>query len=196
MLRQEINLYQFLKPQSASIFLTRKQLGVILLLFSCLLFLQYLILLRDLHQLRNIKVSTQNEIALLQQQFQKIKNAYPDSFVTGDVKQSLEKLKTQLVVEQKVFEKLSTYSHSIFSNALLALSTSITPNVWVTSIIISNSGYELTIKGKSISLDNVKLFMEKISHNSTFSNYILNIKNIEKQNDTVVFDINLVNKII
>lgn len=196
MLQQEINLYRFFKPsQTLAVFLTWKQLWLANLAVIGLFILVYLFSLLDIAHLESKKIDMDNQVKALQENFFQVKNSYPPLFFSSDVNQSISHLQDDLATEERV---LSTITNRIpFSNELVAFAEAIIPDVWLTSIDISTNGKAITMKGQSMSMENLHKFLENLLHENIFSGFSLNVNNIENldknnKNGNLNFEISLV----
>ncbi|TAK74634.1 MAG: hypothetical protein EPO11_06595 [Gammaproteobacteria bacterium] len=178
MLRQEINLYRSFSPTSSGeVILTWRRFVLSQVFLIVMLFLLYFSSLWQLHSLKKTVVEKKNQLTALQSKFEKIKNTYPQLFFSQDITNVMSKLQEDLAAKQKILESVT--NQSPFSQNLLALSRTIAANVWLTDILLAEGGYAITLKGKSIGMGNLQIFLDNLSHDKTFSGFNISANNIE-----------------
>ncbi|EKD72142.1 MAG: MshA biogenesis protein MshI-2 [uncultured bacterium] len=181
MLRQEINLYQFLeKPRTSSSFLSWKALWLSNLFFVGFLFLIYLYSLWDIHSLKVQKDAASYQATKLEKTFYQIKNTYPQLFFSQDAALTVNQFKQKIADQEKMLQMLA--AQHFFSEDLLALSRIIAPQVWLTDILMVKGGQEITLKGNSLSRQDVHVFLKNLSQEKIFSGFNLNVNSIEGSN--------------
>ncbi|MBA3661727.1 MAG: PilN domain-containing protein [Gammaproteobacteria bacterium] len=178
MLQQEVNLFRFFKTASAKhTLLDWRSLWLLngIFLFFCILLYGYYIWQN--HRLENKKSEQLVIVSNFEKQFYEAKAKFPEFFFTQDVSQSIEKLQLELVSQEKLL--ISITNQKIFSQILFAFSRTIVPNVWLTRMVISKGGNEIALKGNGFSMTEVQVFLNNLVKEKLFTDYILNIKNIE-----------------
>jgi len=194
MLRQEINLYrpQFNAQQTEG-FLTWHRLQMIIGGFTAFLFLIFLYSLISNYFLRSEVLNAQTQERRLQNKFAELKNHYPQLFFSKDVHESVNALQKELSAQENIIESIT--NHAPFSQYLIGLSRSITPNVWLTQIEIEKNGQLITLKGKSMGMDALHGFLNNLLKDKAFTGLMLNLSNIENNvSQNVNFEINLSKK--
>lgn len=179
MLRQEINLYQAARfNQAEELFLNWRRLRIFYVIFTCLMIILYLYTQWNVHSLSLQRDQLHEENTALETQFNKKKESYPPIFFSQDISLGLDQLKLNLAEQNKMLKSLA--NPMPYSKTLIALSESITPNVWLTEMNMNKGANEFTLKGKSISMEDLQLFLAKLSKHPVFANYTLTVNNIEK----------------
>lgn len=201
MFRQEINLYQFFKaPPPVTSFLNWRIFWLTNLAFFIMFLLMALYSVYELHHLKTRKIEMAQEIQSLQSKFFNIKKNYPAFFFSQDAEKTIEQMKHDLVVEQALLASIA--KRMPFSEALIAFSRTITPNVWLTEIAINKGSDEIILKGHSLSMDSMQLFLTNLIKDALFKDYSINISRVENptQKDVTTgilnFEINLTKKTV
>lgn len=183
MLRQEINLF---KPLAAApppkTFLSTKLFVFCNAVIVGMFVLIYIFSSLNVYHLRSQKNKLVAQADELQKKFYDIKKKYPPIFFSENVTESINQLKQKLESRAKILDTLS--KNIPFSKHLIALSKIIVPNVWLTDISITSNGNEITLKGKSIRMDNLQAFLGNVLRDKLFAEYALNVKNIENSSKT------------
>lgn len=179
MQRQEINLYKtFTSINPTANFLNWQRLCYAFLIVSILFVIYYFIALGSFIYLGKKNDILQAQSKKLENDFLTLKSTFPPLFFANDVNISVESLKKQLEEQKQLLGSLGPVS--IFSKNLTAFATDIVPNVWLTNIIIDDSGRIITLKGKSIDMDTLQHFFSQITKNTLFDGYIFNADNVAK----------------
>lgn len=150
-----------------------------------------------LHHLEQKKMALAQQSEQAKQKFFQAKSKLPGIFFVENTAQSLEKIQQEIQLQEKLLSKM--VSQLSFSQSLDAFSRTIVPNVWLTDILITKNGTDIILRGKSINTSNLQSFITNLTKEKLFSNYALNVKNIEdptpdKSTDTVLFEIELLKK--
>ncbi len=183
MFQQEINLYNIIvEPEAPPTALSWKRMW--LCQIACVIFFILLSLANyfSAYRLNHHKLQLAAQAETLQQQFYKIKNTYPSIFFSRDVEESIHKLGQEMIAREKILQKIA--NHGLFSNSLVALSTIIPTNVWLTMISIDKSGDEITLKGNSNDSTSLQSFLSALNNAPIFSNYALSVNNIDDNKAT------------
>jgi len=198
MLRQEINLYHFFKePSSQRNWLSADKAIFYISLFFLWLILVYIYSTWANHRLHEQVLLEQKRVAQLQNTFYQLRKGFPATFFTKDIKESVSQIQKEIDAQQQILGSLS--NQLAFSNDLQILSQAIVPNVWLTSISISNGGDVFEINGNSLSIDNLQQFIGNLSTQPNFKNFVLTTDNIQKSTldtkDILTFQISIKKKI-
>lgn len=197
MQRQEINLYKKMEsPGAAWNYFSwenfyRSQIGMaVFLLFV------YFFSIWHTHSLKKEKYQTENKIVELRSQFLRLKKSYPDILFSNNVLLSLSQLEDELRNQQALINTI--VNRISFSGILISLSQNIVPDVWLTQIVINNGGKNIYLKGNSLTMENIKKFIDNLFKDKIFSAFNFNLKNIEHNenagNDTINFEILMTKK--
>lgn len=198
MLHQEINLYRsFATPRPAAQFLTWKRYLISQIVGAALLTIIYLYSSLHILYLQHEKTTLTTEADTLQKEFYVTKNHYPQLFFSHDVGQTVTELQKQLDAQAKILQTLQTPTP--FSQNLSALSTIITPDVWLTKILISNHDGKITLEGSSLSPSAIQQFIFNLSHDKLFANYTVSVNDIQSgvhdaKDQSIHFELYLVKK--
>lgn len=198
MLRQEINLYrQFLTPVTDASYLTWKRYWIFNGIVTILLIFVYISSsISDASDRRKL-LSLQTNLTTYQAKFNQIKSKMPQLFFSENINESVKNLKKEMETQNKIISILSV--HAPFSEDLYALSRTITPKVWLSTIIIEKNGSEIILKGNSIGIDNLNNFIENLSNEKKFDGYEIQLQEAKNQdisnpNVRINFEVNMAKK--
>lgn len=196
MLNQEINLYRNFEqtPVSGNI-LSWKQFCIINYIILGFFLIGYLNALWGSHRTTSKRDALTNQYTLLVQKVDTLKSKYPKDFFNQDTAKSIDQLKSELEKQEQLLRSLVNITP--FSQQFAALSRVIIPNVWLTNISIIKGGQEISMKGKTIGIQNLQIFIKNIFADKNFSDYSLHINNIndanyKKQTNTFNFELKFV----
>ncbi|OGT45849.1 MAG: hypothetical protein A3E83_00535 [Gammaproteobacteria bacterium RIFCSPHIGHO2_12_FULL_41_20] len=191
MLQQEINLYQHLKVVSPQkIILTWQRLWLGNIAFVGWLILVYLFSLWHVYYLERKKTHIQKQISLLQNEFLQVKGRYLPAFFSNNP----DVLQKNILFQEKILETFT--NRTLFSQELMALSRNVVPNVWLTKIHIMDGGKTVTLKGESLSANQLQLYLQSIMREKIFyelGSSVSNIENISKKDESekLIFEFNI-----
>ena len=191
MLQQEINLYQHLKVVSPQkIILTWQRLWLGNIAFVGWLILVYLFSLWHVYYLERKKTHIQKQISLLQNEFLQVKGRYLPAFFSNNT----DVLQKNILFQEKILETFT--NRTLFSQELMALSRNVVPNVWLTKIHIMDGGKTVTLKGESLSANQLQLYLQSIMREKIFyelGSSVSNIENISKKDESekLIFEFNI-----
>jgi Tfp pilus assembly protein PilN len=195
MLRQDINLYRrFEKPRPIIGFSMWRLFWFSNAAFSVFLLIIYLIYSWNNHLLNEKSFDLTQKINAKQKTFLATKSRYPSIFFSQDIAETIHKLQEGIQARGQIYQSLK--NTSLFSLDLTALTRIITVNVWLTNILISNGGHAISLKGKSIGMNNLQSFLGNLSQEKTFAGYNLSINQIDNSekdasSQNLTFEINL-----
>lgn len=152
----------------------------------------------ELRSLRNEKTSRAATIKVLEKQFFSLKDHYPPFFFSQDVAQTLTQLRQEVTMQQQVLARLS--NQTPFSKELMAFAHVNIPHVWLTQIDLNDGGEEIILTGLSENMGSLQQYINTLSKEEQFKNYVLAIKEIGNARNSankegnLSFEINLVKK--
>ena len=200
MLKQEINLAKaYSKPQSQKYTLTWKSFIWSQLAYLIgALFISILLALQLNHQ-KTVLLQQDQEIKVLQEKLLLMQNYLPMMIYQKNHVQAGIQQESSRLLDQKVFQ--TVFNNRLISHCLKSLAEVVAPNVWLNSILVTNNGLDIILKGSSINAVSMQDYFKKITSNGFFISYTPNLKNIESvenqnrlQNE-YNFEINLAKKL-
>lgn len=181
MLKQQINLYEYIKPANSHVtFLSFKRFIqfqiVFIFLMSCYAIYAYLITFWLFVQNKN----EATELQRAENKYLSLSKSMPELSKGTDFKNSIEDIQKELLNKEKILSSMEKYSRWKFSESMLTLSNSINTKTWINQFEFSMKSNDFILIGYSISLPAIHQFIREITHSKTFQNDTLDIKSIEK----------------
>ena len=196
MVKQEINLYRpFELPLPDMAFVTWRQFLISNCAMFVLLLIIYFVLLAQTSILNKQNNALSNQNQQLKLAFYAGKSKYPSLFFTQDIQQTLQQMEKTLTAQSKFF---SAIAHPApFSQKLLALAAINIPNVWLTSISISNIDKKIVLQGNTLAANDLQPYLASLSQAPAFSNSELTIDSVDSpkaKENALSFEITMVSK--
>jgi hypothetical protein len=195
MLRQEINLFRYFEePLAAETFPNWKLYCFCNTAFLAILIAVCLYSIWTVHHLTGIKHNLLQKSVALEKKFASIKSSYPPFFFSQDASKSVDKIRSATEEQNKMLATIRNQVH--FTQYLTSLSTMIVPNVWLSSITITDNGANMILKGQSLSMKDLQLFLDNLLREKQFNGSSLSISNAEQKgkNPILTFEISLAKK--
>tara|TARA_R110000868_G_scaffold290766_5_gene550935 strand:+ start:2157 stop:2759 length:603 start_codon:yes stop_codon:yes gene_type:complete len=195
MLRQTINLHRSFKaPVTTATLFTWKRYwimnGLVVVMMTAIYFSS---LTHEYYKKSQLK-NKQQTLAAYQADFKKLKEKFPQLFFSDDINESVKKFKQEMAAQQSIINMLS--KRIPFSDDLLALSRTIVPNVWLTSIMIEKNGDDVIITGDSIGTANLHKFIANLEKDKIFKDFSaviheVNNKDVTNATNRIDFEIKM-----
>ncbi len=186
-LNQEVNLYQIFKaPPPVTSLLTWRICCLACILLVLIFILMTFISWGNIIYLKHKKNVLTKTLHTSESQFYAIKSKYPAIFFAHDVGGLMKNIQEHIESQQKILRTIT--QKKPFSSDLTLIGQLITPDVWLTDIMI-NDGLEFTFKGNSLSMPALRLFLDNILNNKRYAAYTLHINKIEQTPTGLNFEI-------